>query len=220
MARPQRRGAAGAAYVPGLLALRLGPICEAAIRALRPVADVVLLDATGRDHPRRAGLALHLGVALDLPSVGVTHRPLLARGDWPADAPRRAFPVVPAGRHRRLLVADPRRESPDSCARRLANPTLRRQRPSHLARWVGTARLNRYTRRGIWRGWPGRKTPSRNPETLPERRAFGEGPRLPTLDLLAPADITKLFWSPFIPSIDTLTTSTLREAVTSGESRP
>src|SRR5699024_10746145 len=47
--------------------------------------EVVLLDATGRDHPRGAGLALHLGAVLDVPSVGVTHRPLLAQGAWPAD---------------------------------------------------------------------------------------------------------------------------------------
>ena len=85
---------------------------------------------------------------------------------------------------------------------------------------MGTAPLNRYTRRDICRGWPGRKTPSRNPETLPERRAFGEGPRLPRLDFLAAADITKLFLATFIPSIDMLTTSTLREAVTPGASRP
>jgi deoxyribonuclease V len=85
VARHEQCGAAGAAYVPGLLALRLGPLCEAAVRALRPLPDVVLLDATGRDHPRHGGLALHLGAALDLPSVGTTHRPLLAHGDWPAD---------------------------------------------------------------------------------------------------------------------------------------
>lgn len=85
VARQEHRGAAGAAYQPGLLALRLGPLCEAAVGALRPLPDVVMLDATGRDHPRRGGLALHLGATLDLPSVGVTHRPLLARGDWPAD---------------------------------------------------------------------------------------------------------------------------------------
>jgi deoxyribonuclease V len=49
--------------------------------------DVLLVDATGRDHPRRAGLALHLGAILDLPTVGVTHRPLLAQGAWPGDEP-------------------------------------------------------------------------------------------------------------------------------------
>jgi len=42
-----------------------------------------LVNATGRDHPRRAGLALQLGAVLDLPSVGVTHTPLLAQGEWP-----------------------------------------------------------------------------------------------------------------------------------------
>src|SRR4051812_39984886 len=77
-------GAAGAAYVPGMLALRLGPLLERAVRALPRLPDVLLVDGTGRDHPRRAGLALHLGAALDIPTVGVTHRPLLAAGDWPA----------------------------------------------------------------------------------------------------------------------------------------
>jgi deoxyribonuclease V len=78
-------GRAGAGYQPGLLALRLGPVLEQAVRALAVRPDVLLLDATGRDHPRRAGLALHLGAALDLPTVGVTHRPLVATGAWPAD---------------------------------------------------------------------------------------------------------------------------------------
>ena len=46
---------------------------------------MLLVDATGRDHPRLAGLALHLGAELELPTVGVTHRPLLAGARWPAD---------------------------------------------------------------------------------------------------------------------------------------
>jgi deoxyribonuclease V len=78
-------GAAGASYEPGLLVLREGPLLEAAVRALDAPPDVLLVDATGRDHPRRAGLALQLGAILDLPTVGVTHRPLLATGDWPAE---------------------------------------------------------------------------------------------------------------------------------------
>jgi deoxyribonuclease V len=78
-------GQAGAPYGPGLLALREGALMEAAVRALPELPDVVLVDATGRDHPRRAGLALQLGAILDLPTVGVTHRPLVARGEWPAD---------------------------------------------------------------------------------------------------------------------------------------
>lgn len=78
-------GTAGAPYVPGLMALRLGPVMEQAIRALSGRPDVLLVDATARDHPRRAGLALHLGAELDIPTIGVTHRPLVASGDWPSD---------------------------------------------------------------------------------------------------------------------------------------
>jgi deoxyribonuclease V len=71
-------------YRPGLLALRAGPVLEAAVRGLPEPPDVLIVDATGRDHPRRAGLAVQLGSMLDLPTIGVTHRTLLAGGDWPA----------------------------------------------------------------------------------------------------------------------------------------
>jgi deoxyribonuclease V len=77
---------AGAAYDPGHLALREGPALAGAVAALSVRPDVVIVDATGRDHPRRAGLALHLGAVLDLPSIGVTHRPLLAAGAQPGPA--------------------------------------------------------------------------------------------------------------------------------------
>jgi deoxyribonuclease V len=86
-------GEAGAPYVPGLLALREGALLEAAVRALPTRPDVLLVDATGRDHPRRAGLATALGAVLDLPTVGVTHRPLLATGAWPDDRRGAATPL-------------------------------------------------------------------------------------------------------------------------------
>lgn len=78
------RGTARSGYVPGLLALRVGPLLEDVVRRLPRLPEVLLLDGTGRDHPRRAGLALHLGAVLDIPTVGVTHRPLVALGSWPA----------------------------------------------------------------------------------------------------------------------------------------
>lgn len=81
-------GEAGASYAPGLLAAREGALLAAALRALLATGvepDVLLIDATGRDHPRRGGLALHLGAVFDLPSVGVTHRPLQAGGPEPDD---------------------------------------------------------------------------------------------------------------------------------------
>lgn len=91
-------GAAGGPYRPGLLALREGPLLEAAVRALPSLPAVLLVDATGRDHPRGAGLALHLGAVLGLPTVGVTHRPLAAAGDWPEDRRGAASPLLLAGR--------------------------------------------------------------------------------------------------------------------------
>jgi deoxyribonuclease V len=92
-------GHAGAPYEPGLLALREGALLEAAARALPELPDLLLVDATGRDHPRRAGLALHLGAVLGLPTVGVTHRPLLAEGEWPADARGARSPLLLGGEH-------------------------------------------------------------------------------------------------------------------------
>ena len=76
-------GSAPAAYEAGLLALREGPLLEAAVRALPTLPDVLIVDATGRDHARRAGLAIQLGAVLCVPTVGVTHRALYATGDWP-----------------------------------------------------------------------------------------------------------------------------------------
>jgi deoxyribonuclease V len=78
-------GSAGGPYLPTLLALREGPLLEQAARALPLAPEVLLVNATGRDHPRRAGLALHLGAVLGLPTVGVTTRPLVAQGAWPTD---------------------------------------------------------------------------------------------------------------------------------------
>lgn len=76
-------GTVPAAYQPGLLALREGPLLEEAVRSLARPPDVLMVDATGQDHPRRAGLAVHLGAMLDLPTVGVTRRPLMASGELP-----------------------------------------------------------------------------------------------------------------------------------------
>ncbi|MGH9030226.1 MAG: endonuclease V [Acidimicrobiales bacterium] len=84
-----------APYVAGRLALRHGPILADVVAHLDRVPDVLLVDATGLDHPRRAGLAVHLGAVTGLPTVGVTHRPLLARG---------VFPPLQRGEHRAVHV--------------------------------------------------------------------------------------------------------------------
>lgn len=85
VARATTSGTSGWPYELGLLALRIGPALDEVVRALPVAPEVLLVDATGRDHPRRCGLAVHLGAMLSIPTVGVTHRTLLAEGDWPAD---------------------------------------------------------------------------------------------------------------------------------------
>lgn len=84
-------------YVPGQLALREGPLRASALLRLGQLPDVVLVTATGRDHPARAGLATLLGAALDVPTIGVTDRPLAGRGDQPSSAPGARTPLIADG---------------------------------------------------------------------------------------------------------------------------
>jgi deoxyribonuclease V len=60
-----------AAYVPGEFAAREAPVALAALARLAARPEVLLCDGHGRAHPRRHGLACHLGAALDVPAVGV-----------------------------------------------------------------------------------------------------------------------------------------------------
>lgn len=57
-------------YVPGLLAFREGPCVQNAWEKLEVEPDIVLFDGHGLAHPRRFGLACHLGVVLNVPSIG------------------------------------------------------------------------------------------------------------------------------------------------------
>lgn len=91
------RGEAGGPYERGRLASREGALLERSLRELVAEADVVLVNATGRDHPRRAGLALHLGAVLDRPTVGVTDRALLAQMKEPAPERGAWAPLVLEG---------------------------------------------------------------------------------------------------------------------------
>ena len=66
-------------YVPGLLAFREIPPILGALEGLDAPFDVIMTDGHGRVHPRRFGLACHLGVLLDRPCLGVAKRPYVGR---------------------------------------------------------------------------------------------------------------------------------------------
>jgi len=87
-------GIASASYQPGLLVLREARLLAEAVNALGTRPDALLVDATGRDHPRRAGMALHLGAVLEIPTVGVTNRTLVAVGDAPATERLARSPIM------------------------------------------------------------------------------------------------------------------------------
>jgi deoxyribonuclease V len=57
-------------YVPGLLTFREAPLILAAFEKLKITPDVVMVDGQGIAHPRRIGLASHLGLCLGLPAIG------------------------------------------------------------------------------------------------------------------------------------------------------
>jgi deoxyribonuclease V len=77
-------------YVPGLLSFREIPALLAVLEKLEALPDLVFLDGQGYAHPRRMGLATHLGIVLDRPTIGCaksiligTHGPLpAAQGAW------------------------------------------------------------------------------------------------------------------------------------------
>lgn len=79
-------------YVPGLLSFREGPAVLAALAQLSAPPDLMLYDGQGIAHPRRLGIASHLGVLLDIPSIGVAKSRLTGtpaepgpeKGDWVA----------------------------------------------------------------------------------------------------------------------------------------
>ena len=66
-------------YVPGLLSFRESPLILAACEQLCNVPDLVLIDGQGIAHPRRCGLASHVGLFLDLPTIGCAKSILCGR---------------------------------------------------------------------------------------------------------------------------------------------
>lgn len=79
-------------YVPGFLSFREIPALLKAFAKLKTKPDVLCVDGQGIAHPRRLGIATHLGLELDIPSVGFAKSLLYGTGNEPApEAPAFAY---------------------------------------------------------------------------------------------------------------------------------
>ena len=84
-------------YVPGLLSFREAPATLAAIRKLRCEPGVFLFDAQGLAHPRRLGLASHVGLLMDQPAVGCAKSLLCGEFEGPPLEAGRFSPLIHRG---------------------------------------------------------------------------------------------------------------------------
>jgi deoxyribonuclease V len=70
-------------YIPGLLSFREAPVCIAAVEKLKLKPDVFIIDGQGIAHPRRLGLASHLGLFFDKPTIGCAKSRLTGQFEEP-----------------------------------------------------------------------------------------------------------------------------------------
>ncbi len=84
-------------YVPGLLAFREGPSVLGALERLSIWPDLLIFDGQGIAHPRRIGLAAHMGVILDHPSIGCAKSRLTGTASEPGESVGDWEPLIDGG---------------------------------------------------------------------------------------------------------------------------
>jgi deoxyribonuclease V len=99
-------------YRTGLLSFREVPILRAALLKLPEPPDVVLVDGQGIAHPRGLGLATHLGLVVDLPTIGVAKSRLIGEGQEPDLAAGSYKPLIWQGKEVGLILRTQKGKNP------------------------------------------------------------------------------------------------------------
>ncbi|MBW2562406.1 MAG: deoxyribonuclease V [Deltaproteobacteria bacterium] len=105
-------GAVDFPYIPGLLTFREGPVLLEAFRRLTFSPDIIIFDGQGIAHPRGIGLASHMGLFLDTPSIGCGKTRLIGSYDEPGDEPGDHSPLVHKGEMMGAVVRTKRNVKP------------------------------------------------------------------------------------------------------------
>ena len=84
-------------YIPGFLSFREAPLILAACERLTVTPDLILVDGQGIAHPRRLGLASHLGLFLNTPTIGCAKSVLCGRHEVPGDEPGSYAEIIDNG---------------------------------------------------------------------------------------------------------------------------
>ncbi|MBM4341178.1 MAG: endonuclease V [Deltaproteobacteria bacterium] len=85
-------------YIPGLFSFREGPVLVEAYQQLRVKPELLIFEGHGIAHPRGFGLASHMGLWFDLPSIGCARTPLLSEYDSPDTSKGSFTPIYVEGR--------------------------------------------------------------------------------------------------------------------------
>ncbi len=101
------------AYVPGLLGFREAPALIHAFERLKQKPDLIMIDGHGISHPRGLGIASHIGVLLDIPTIGVAKSILVGRPASPlGEVAGSQVPLVWKGEEIAILLRSKARSNP------------------------------------------------------------------------------------------------------------
>jgi len=84
-------------YIPGLLTFREAPAVLDAMEKLTTLPDLLIFDGQGIAHPRRLGIASHIGVLLDMPAIGCAKSRLCGRHEEPDSEKGSHVPLIHNG---------------------------------------------------------------------------------------------------------------------------